>query len=142
MDAAEAISLVAEWILWENLDYPTEGLEAERFEAGWVVYAPPAVGRVASVETRVGRSVFLVGDSGRIEEVSPSTPLRRAQAEFATGELVAQDTGGESDESELLAEFERQIRQAEFGNPSATGGFTVDDAAPRDGGTQASGEES
>jgi hypothetical protein len=107
MEAAEAISLVTEWILWENLDYPTDALDAERFEVGWRVYAPVD-----------GLPVFLVGDTGRIEEVSSSIPPKQAQAEFAAQELI--ETG--SDGSELLEELERQIRQAESEGPSGEGG--------------------
>ncbi len=40
MDAAQAISLVVEWIRSRGLDYPTTGLVADRFGAGWSVYAP------------------------------------------------------------------------------------------------------
>jgi len=110
MEAAEAISLVTEWILWENLDYPTGGLAAERFEVGWRVYAP-VDGDEA--DPAALRSMFLVGDTGRVEEVSSSIPPTQAQAEFAAQELAEQDTGGGSDGSELVEELERQIRQAE-----------------------------
>lgn len=129
MKAAEAISLVAQYILWRNLDYPTDGLEAERFEAGWSVFAPVDVDEsdpMAFLDMPVGRSVFLVGDSGRIEEVSSSIPPQQAQAEFTAEELAAQDANGESDEPELMAEFERQFRLAESENPSATSGFDTE----------------
>src|SRR4051812_5764205 len=118
MDAAQAISLVANWIRSRGLDYPTEGLEADRFEAGWggggaereearaislggtwirsgawdsptegregdlfegggAVYEPVDVDEsdpMAFLDMPVGQSVFLVGDSGRIKEVSSSVP--------------------------------------------------------------------
>jgi hypothetical protein len=124
MDAAEAISLVTEWILWENLDYPTDGLAAERFEAGWTVSAPVGVdGR---------RPSFLVGDSGRIEQVSPSISLRDACAEFTGQELAAQSTDGGFDESQLMAELEEQFRRAESEDLSATGSLTIDNTPPED----------
>ncbi len=99
MEAAEAISLVAQYILWGNLDYPTDGLEAERFEAGWSVFAPVDVDEsdpMAFLDMPVGRSAFLVGDSGCIEEVSSSVPPQQAQAEFTTEELAHDiDAGSE-----------------------------------------------
>jgi hypothetical protein len=92
MDAAQAISLVVNWIRSHGLDYPTEGLEADRFDAGWSVYAPVEVDEsdpMAFLEMPVGRSVFLVGDSGRIEEVSSSVPPPQAIDRF-----VAQERAG------------------------------------------------
>jgi hypothetical protein len=115
MDAAEAISLVADFILWRNLDYRTEGLAAERLEAGWSVYAPADVDDgdpMALLEMRVGRAMFLVGDSGRIEEASPSIPPQQAQAEFTAQELAAQQIDHRSDESEFTVEFERQLPES------------------------------
>ena len=110
MEAAEAISLVTEWILWENLDYPTDGLAAERFDVGWRVYARVAGDEADPVAVR---SIFLVGDSGRVAEVSSSIPPTQAQDEFAAQELAEQHTDSGSDGSEVLKELERQIRQAE-----------------------------
>src|ERR687894_224249 len=119
MEATEAISLVSDWIRSRRLDYPTEGLAADRFEAGWSVYAPVDVDEsdpMAFLDMPVGRSVFLVGDSGRIEEVSSSVPPRQAQARFAAAEHATQAPGaartpkGEADEAaEFMAEFERQF---------------------------------
>jgi hypothetical protein len=86
MDAAEAVALVAEWILWENLDYPTEGLLAERFEGGWRVFTPR---EVDGCDATFQRSEFLIGDSGYIEEVSASIPARQAEAGFSAEELAA-----------------------------------------------------
>jgi hypothetical protein len=37
MEATQAIALVSDWIRSRGLDYPTEGLAADRFEAGWSV---------------------------------------------------------------------------------------------------------
>jgi hypothetical protein len=130
MEAAQAILLVTEWILWRNLDYPTEELQAVRFETGWRVYAPLDVDEsdpMAFPYIAVGPSVFLVGDSGRIEEVPSSIPLEQAQAEFTAQELAEQGTDDVSNESELMAEFERQIRQAESEGPSDINSFTIVD---------------
>jgi hypothetical protein len=76
MEAAEAISLVTQFILWRDQDYATDGLRAERFEAGWCVYAPEGDDEsdpMVFQDAPVRRSVFLVGDSERIEEVSSSS---------------------------------------------------------------------
>jgi hypothetical protein len=132
MEAAQAISLVTEWILWRGLDYPTDGLEADRFEAGWSVYAPVDVDEsdpMAFLDMPVGRSVFLVGDSGRIEEVSSSVPPRQAEADFTAREL-AEQANGESADMEDMADFEQQFGLSESEAPSATSSSTILDAAP------------
>lgn len=92
MDAAQAISLVVDWIRSRGLDYPTEDLEADRFDAGWSVYAPVTVDEsdpMAFLDMPVGRSVFLVGDSGRIVEESSSTPPYQAIDRFMAAERAA-----------------------------------------------------
>src|SRR5918998_5566604 len=97
MEATEAISLVSDWIRSRRLDYPTEGLAADRFEAGWSVYAPVDVDEsdpMAFLDMPVGRSVFLVGDSGRIEEVSSSIPPQQAVDQF-----MAKENGHAGNES-------------------------------------------
>ncbi|WUI00866.1 hypothetical protein OHR68_03340 [Spirillospora sp. NBC_00431] len=89
-------------------------MAADRFESGWSVYAPVDVDEsdpLAFLDMPVGRSVFLVGDSGRIEEVSSSVPPQFAHDEFtarerATGngsgvsgpEPGAEGAGGEQDD--------------------------------------------
>jgi len=133
MEAAQAISMVTEFILWRGLDYPTEGLEADRFEAGWSVYAPVDVDEndpAAFLDMPVGRSVFLVGDSGRIEEVSSSVPPRQAEAEFAAREGTAPQDDGEFGE---MADFERQFHAGESEGTAATNGSTMDDPALDEG---------
>jgi hypothetical protein len=58
MEATQAITLVSDWIRARGLDYPTVGLEADRFEAGWSVYAPVEVDEsdpMAFLEIPVGR---------------------------------------------------------------------------------------
>lgn len=135
MDAARAISLVAEWIRLQGLDYPTEGLEADRFEAGWSVYAPVTVDEsdpMAFLDMPVGRSVFLIGDSGRIKEVSSSIPPQQAEDQFTAEERAAGHIHSGSDEADSMAEFERQFRQAASGGPPAISGFTIVDAPPDD----------
>lgn len=136
MEATQAISLVSEWIRSRGLDYPTEGLEADRFEAGWSVYAPVEVDEsdpMAFLDMPVGRSVFLIGDSGHIEEVSSSVPPRQAQAEFTARERATVPAPNGSDEAEFMAEFERQFRQAAADGPEAIADFTILDAPPGSG---------
>jgi hypothetical protein len=96
MDAAKAISLVTEWIRSRGIDYSTEGLAADRFEAGWSVYAPVTVDEsdpMAFLDMPVGRSVFLVGDTGRIKEITSSTPPQLAIDQFIAEERLGRRTG-------------------------------------------------
>lgn len=89
MDAREAIDAVTHHIRAAGLDYPTAGLAADRFEAGWSVYVPVQVDTsdpMAFLDMPVGRAVFLIGDSGRIEQVSSSTPPQVARRRFADQE--------------------------------------------------------
>jgi len=119
MDAEDAISLVVEWIRSHRIDYPTEGLAADRFAAGWSVYAPVEVDEsdpMAFLDMPVGRSVFLVGDSGRIKEVTSSVPPPQAEKEFIEEERAA--------ESQYWAEFERGFRDAASQGPPAFAEFT------------------
>lgn len=134
MDAARAISLVVDWIRSRGLDYPTEGLEADRFDVGWSVYAPVDIDEsdpMAFLELPVGRSLFLVGDSGRIEEVSSSVPPPQALDRFIADELGIGRAGGWPDGSELMAEFERQFGDDAAEGRLAVNGFSVV-AAPSD----------
>lgn len=122
MDEAQAISLATEWILWRGLDYPTDELVADRFEAGWTVYAPVDIDDsdpMAFLDMPVGRSVFLVGDSGRIQESSSSVPPGVAEAEFTAQERAIQPADGGSDESESLDDFDGQLRAAASEGPTA-----------------------
>ncbi|MGV9800142.1 hypothetical protein ACWDTP_19050 [Mycobacterium sp. NPDC003449] len=146
MEAAQAISLVADWIRSRNLDYPTEGLEADRFAAGWSVYAPVDVDEsdpMAFLDIPVGRSIFLVGDSGRIEEVSSSIPPQQARDQFAATERAGAPTL--ADEAAFMAEFERQFTEAGAGGPAAVADFTVvdhhADAPPATAEDEATAEE-
>ncbi|GFG67509.1 hypothetical protein MKUB_49990 [Mycobacterium kubicae] len=89
VDAAQAVAAVAEHIRYTGIDYPTTDLVAERFEAGWSVYAPVQVdtsNAAAFAELPVGRAVFLIGESGRIEQTSSSTPLQEARQRFIVQE--------------------------------------------------------
>ena len=138
MEATQAISLVTDWIRSRGLDYPTDGLEADRFEAGWSVYAPVDVDEsdpMAFLDMPVGRSVFLVGDSGRIEEVSSSMPPRQAVDQFMAKEQAVAQPNGHSEEAQFMAEFERQFNEAASDGPPAIASFTVVDTPPEGGDT-------
>jgi hypothetical protein len=120
MDAQQAISLAVKWIRSNRIDYPTEELEADRFAAGWSVYAPVEIDEsdpMAFLDMPVGRSVFLVGDSGRIKEVSSSVPPQQAEKEFIEEERGA--------EAEYWQEFERAVREGESEHGPAIASFTV-----------------
>ena len=144
MEAVQAISLVRDWIRSRNLDYPTDGLEADRFDAGWSVYAPVDVDEsdpVAFLDMPVGRSVFLVGDSGRIQEVSSSVPPEQAEAEFTAAEsAIAPPTGG-SDDADFMADFERAFNEAASQGPPVVSSFTIVDTPPDNGETPAASGE-
>ncbi|WP_207936114.1 hypothetical protein [Actinomadura sp. KC216] len=125
MDAAQAISLVVDWIRSRGLDYPTEGLAADRFAAGWSVYAPVEVDEsdpMAFLEMPVGRSVFLVGDSGRIEEVSSSVPPHLAEDEFTARERAM--NGGTGADA-YMAEFVQWLERADSSGEAAINGFNI-----------------
>ncbi|OBB22451.1 hypothetical protein A5792_05115 [Mycolicibacterium peregrinum] len=133
MEATQAISLVADWIRSRGLDYPTEGLAADRFDRGWSVYAPVEVDDsdpMAFLDIPVGRSIFLVGDSGRIEEVSSSIPPQQAREAFSAQEPVAKSNGAASDEAAFMTEFERQFRLAAADDPDVIADFTIVDEPP------------
>ena len=80
MDAEQATSLVVERIRSHGLDYPTQDLTAARFDGGWCVFAQEMISEDAM--PRETRAVFLVGVSGRIEEVTSSASLEEAREWF------------------------------------------------------------
>ena len=144
MEATQAISLVRDWIRSRNLDYPTDGLEADRFDVGWSVYAPVDVDEsdpVAFLDMPVGRSVFLVGDSGRIQEVSSSVPPEQAEAEFTAAESATAPPTGGSDDADFMADFERAFNEAASQGPPVVSSFTIVDTPPDNGETPAASGE-
>lgn len=78
MDAAEAITSVVDRVGAHGRDYPTANLRADRFEGGWCVYAPEMIADPGP-ETR---SVFLVGISGRVKELTSSDSADEARRWF------------------------------------------------------------
>jgi hypothetical protein len=135
MDAAQAIALVSDLVRSRRLDYPTKGLQADRFEAGWSVYAPVDSNEsdpLAFLEMPVGRSVFLDGDSGRIEEVSTSIPPKQARERFMAQEAAARRADAASDEKEFMAELKQQFSELSAEGPPTTSGFTIVDSPAQD----------
>jgi hypothetical protein len=86
MDGAQAISLVTERIQSQGLPYPVDDLRAEQFYGGWCVYSPDVIADEEDEEEDpdipVTRSVFLVGESGRVEEVTSDEPADAAREWF------------------------------------------------------------
>ncbi|MDO3103906.1 hypothetical protein [Mycobacteroides abscessus] len=94
MEAADAIARVVDHIRSRNIDYPTSGLRADKFAGGWSVYAPVEIDTddpMAFLDMPVGRSVFLVGGSGRIDEVNSSVPPEVARQQFTERETAVGD---------------------------------------------------
>lgn len=134
MNAAQAIALVSDLVRSRGMEYPSEGLEAVRFAAGWRVYAPVEIDDsdpMAFLEMPVGGSVFLVGDSGRIEETSTSVPPRQAHEQFMARE-AAMRVDRAIEEKEFLAELERRFNELKAEGPPTISEFTIVDTAPRD----------
>ncbi|SCK26985.1 hypothetical protein H181DRAFT_02069 [Streptomyces sp. WMMB 714] len=128
MPAARATALVAEHVREHRLDHPDQGLAADRFEAGWSVYAPVDVDEsdpMAFLDMPVGRSVFLVSDIGRVKETSSSIPPREAEELFAAEEAYVRRRPAEE---RFLAELEDEVvrREAESGDPPQISSFTVE----------------
>ncbi|WP_055586017.1 hypothetical protein [Peterkaempfera griseoplana] len=126
--AAQAISLVVERIQARGLDYPTQGLTADRFDAGWSVYAPVEVDEsdpMAFLDMPVGRSVFLVSDAGRVKETSSSVPPRQAEELFSAEEAYVRRGLAEE---RALADFRDEVMRLDAESAGAAGisSFTVD----------------
>lgn len=141
MEATEAISLVSDFVRSQDLDYPSEGLEAVRFEGGWRVYAPVDVDEsdpMSFLDMPVGRAVFLVDDSGRIEESSTSIPPRQAHERFMAGEAAAgsghaatdHNADAASDDKEFLAALEQHFSDLNEQGPPTISGFSIVDTPP------------
>jgi hypothetical protein len=128
MTAERAVSLVVERIRARRLDHPTDGLAVDRFTAGWSVYAPVDVDDsdpMAFLDMPVGRSVFLVSDTGRVKEMSSSVPPQLAEEMFTAEEAyVRRRLDGE----EFLAGLEDEVLRlgSEAGNPAGIASFTIE----------------
>lgn len=134
ISAAQAIAAVSDRIRSTGIDYPTTGLVADRFESGWSVYAPVQVDTndpLAFLDMPVGRAVFLVGDSGRIEQTSSSTPPQAARARFAEQERTQAHRAPAPDPATFMSEFAESFDRHATQNRSAAREFTLIDDAPR-----------
>jgi hypothetical protein len=98
MDEAQAISLVRERIQTGGHDYPSDDLTAARFDGGWCVYAPVMIADDAP-DTLVTRSVFLVSETGRVEEVSSDAPVEDATLWFEESCIWFTASGGPGERS-------------------------------------------
>jgi hypothetical protein len=127
MNAQQAIALVTEWIRWHDVDYPVEGLVADRFVAGWNVHAPVDVDTndPMAILDMPDRPVFLVGDSGRIEEVSSAVPQQQLEEEFSAAESAIRERSRVPGfDPELVLDTEVNSRRLVVdagGSPMATG---------------------
>ncbi|GCB46209.1 hypothetical protein [Streptomyces sp. NL15-2K] len=129
MTAARAISLVVEQIRARRLDYPTQGLTADRFDGGWSVYAPVDVDDsdpMAFLDMPVGRSVFLISDAGRLKEISSSIPPRQAEEMFTAEEAYVRRTPAEE---RFMADLWDEVTRLDSESEGSAGisSFTVDD---------------
>jgi hypothetical protein len=126
--AEQAVALVVRLITARRLDYPVRGLAADRFAGGWSVYAPVEVDDsdpAAFLDMPVGRSVFLVGDTGRVKEVAGAVPPPQAEALFTAEEAyVRRGPEGELFLAALRDEVERLGGGP--GGPAGIASFTVD----------------
>jgi hypothetical protein len=135
VEAAQAIALVSDLVRDQRLDYPSDGLQAVRFQAGWRVYAPVDVDEsdpMAFLDMPVDRSVFLVGDSGRIEETSTSIPPRQAHARFMAREAAAPRAHDVADQNESMAELKRRFSELDAEGPPTISEFTIVETPPED----------
>ncbi|MGE2817962.1 hypothetical protein ACQI5H_22880 [Mycobacterium heidelbergense] len=140
MEAAQAISLVSDFVRANGLDYPSEGLEAVRFEAGWRVYAPVGIDKsdpIAFLDMPVDQAVFLVGDSGRVHQTSTSIPPRQAHERFTAQEVAVERAQSASDDSEFMAGVTRQPSRLSADGPSRVSDLSVDARPEEDAGVQA-----
>ncbi|WP_425838548.1 hypothetical protein [Streptomyces fractus] len=128
LTAEQAIARVVEYIQVRGLDYPTQGLTADRFAAGWSVFAPVDVDDsdpMAFLDMPVGRSVFLISDIGRVKEISSSIPPHQAEQMFTAEETyVRRPPAGDRFMTGLKDEVMRL--EAESGNVAGISSFTVE----------------
>ncbi|GFG67510.1 hypothetical protein MKUB_50000 [Mycobacterium kubicae] len=135
ISAAEAIAIATDYIRQAGFGYPTSELAADRFESGWSVYAPVHVDTsdpASFLDMPVGRAVFLVGDSGRVEQVSSSTPPLQARQRFAEDERALAHRATTTDPGAFMTEFVDSFNQASVGQPVANGFAVLDGAPPPD----------
>ncbi|MGW0299217.1 hypothetical protein ACWDYK_21250 [Streptomyces anthocyanicus] len=128
MAPSKAISLVVEQIRTRGLDYPTQGLTADRFAGGWSVYAPVDIDDsdpMAFLDIPVGRSVFLISDAGRLKEISSAIPPRQAEAMFTAEEAYVRRAPAEEQSAADLWDQSTRLESEPEGSAGISS-FTVD----------------
>lgn len=140
VDETRAIALVAARIRARGMDYPTEALEATRFDAGWRVYAPAEVDESSPAaflaSLPVGRSAFLVSDLGRIKEVTSSRPPGETNAMFVAEEAFVR--GGTAEE-EFMTELAEAFKRSAPDDGSVYSDFRIGTPPARELARQAAG---
>jgi hypothetical protein len=140
VDEARAIALVVARIRARAMGYPTEALEAARFDAGWRVYAPAEVDESSPTaflaSLPVDRSAFLVSDLGRIKEVTSSRPPGQTNAMFVAEEAFAR--GGTAEE-EFMTELAEAFKQSASDDASVYSDFRIGTSPARELARQAAG---
>ncbi|MEV5382175.1 hypothetical protein [Streptomyces sp. NPDC052721] len=131
MTAAQAISLVVERIRARRLDHPVQGLAADRFAAGWSVYAPVDVDEsdpMAFLDMPVGRSVFLVSDVGRVKEIPSAIPPQQAEDMFTAEEAYVRR---EPAEERFMADLRDEVMRLDSASEASAGigSFTIEPPA-------------
>ena len=134
MEATQAITLVSEWVQSHGVDYPSDELEAVRVEAGWKVYMPvdnTHSDPIAFTSTPMSRPVFLVSDSGRIEETSTSIPLQQTHERSTEQQATDHRTDATVDDNEFITELRRQFDEISAKGPPSISEFTIVDTLPQ-----------
>jgi hypothetical protein len=136
ISAAQAIAAVSDYIRAAGIDYPTVGLRADRFEAGWSVYEPVHVDTDdpnAFLMMPVDRAVFLIGDSGRIEQTSSSMPPQLARQRFAEREHALASRRQFTRPEDFITDLAESFNQVSTGHQSVASDFTMVDDGPAPG---------
>ena len=68
----EALIVLQQWAIRYTGESPTalDSMRADRFESGWVISVPPVGGGHCDGGPSRYRPIFLVGDSGRVQEIA------------------------------------------------------------------------
>src|SRR3954451_22839168 len=141
MNAAEAISAVAEHVRAGGLTYPTERLVADRSDAGWSVYAPTVVDGTASTNAQdvsAGYVGFLVSDSGTIEQASAISSETEHRPIVEEDRSVKASSSLSSNSPEFMHEFGRT---SEAAGPAVANSLDVLGDPTDDVGGEVDGEE-
>ncbi|OMC08422.1 hypothetical protein A5736_06455 [Mycobacterium sp. SP-6446] len=95
------------------------------------MYAPVDIDEsdpTAFLNMPVDQSVFLVADSGRIEQTSTSVPPRQAHERFMEREAAGRRAPGGSDEAEFMAELKQRFTELGADGPPTIKEFNIVEA--------------